>query len=185
MPAQTSQPTSPSAVHDHFASVQSQHGLLWALFMHRVINPLMRLGLSSRFHPQAGSDTLMVLSFRGRRSGKTFQFPIGYMQDGSMLICYSPFGWWKNLAGGVPVTVVLRGQPLSGSAEVCTDTATIQTGMDRYLRHNPGDAKYFSVKTDANGNPSPADIAHAAERNVQIRIHLEATPFSSATAPTC
>ena len=57
-------------------------------------------------------------------------------------------------------------------------------GMDRYLRHNPGDAKYFSVKTDANGNPSPADIAHAAERNVQIRIHLEATPFSTATAPT-
>src|SRR5437868_10453983 len=137
MPAQTSQQSSPSTAHKQLGSVQSQHGLLWALLMNRVINPLMRLGLSSRFHRHAGSDTLMVLAFRGRRSGKMFRFPIGYLQDESILICYSPFGWWKNLAGGASVTVVLRGQPLGGSAEVSTDIATIQTGMDRYLRHNP------------------------------------------------
>lgn len=100
-----------------------------------------------------------------------------------MLICYSPFGWWRNLAGGASVSVVVRGQLLSGSAEVCTDSAMIRTGMDRYLRHNPGDAKYFSVKIDAEGNPSPTDIARAAERNVQIRIHLD-TIATAAEVPT-
>ena len=85
-------------------SMRSQHGQLWALLTRGVINPLMRRLLASRLHAYLGSDTLMVLSFRGRRSGRQLSFPIGYLQEGSTLICYSPFGWWRNLvnAGGRP-----------------------------------------------------------------------------------
>ena len=31
--------------------------------------------------------------------------PSGYMQVGSEIVCYSPFGWWTNLQGGAPVTI--------------------------------------------------------------------------------
>jgi hypothetical protein len=154
-------------------SVRSQHGPIWGFFMHRVINPAMRRALTSRFHAQMGSDKMMVLNFQGRRSGRFYSFPIGYMQIGNTLFSYSPFSWWRNLEGGVPVSVELRGRTLNGMADVSTNTEQIASGMDAYLRNNPGDAKYFKVALDDNRQPSPDDIPRAAQQNVQIRIELD------------
>jgi hypothetical protein len=154
-------------------SVRSQHGALWSFLMRRVINPVMRWLLTSRFHARLGSEMMTVLSFRGRRSGLSYTFPIGYMQEGNTLICYSPFGWWRNLRGGAPVEVVLRGRTVNGTADLCTDTDEIASGLDRYLRHNPGDARFFYVSLDDDRQPDPEDIARAAQHNVQIRINLD------------
>jgi hypothetical protein len=140
--------------------------------MRRAINPFMRRALRSRFHRQIGSDMMMVLSFQGRKSGKSYAFPIGYMQVGSQLLCYSPFGWWTNLQGGTPVTVTLRGKQLAGTADVCTETAAIAAGLADYLRHNPGDAFFFRVKLGRDRKPVAADVQRAAGENVEIRISL-------------
>ena len=131
----------------------------------------MRRLLAGRFHRRIGSEMIMVLSFRGRKTGKQYTFPIGYMREGSELICYSPFGWWRNLEGGAPVDVTLRGQRIDGRADVYTDTATIASGMVDYLRHNPGDAFFFRVKV-VKGEPVIEDVNRAARENVQIRIAL-------------
>jgi hypothetical protein len=155
-------------------SVRTQQGPVWAFLMHRVINPLMRRLLASRWHARMGSDTLMLLTFHGRKSGKSYTFPIGYKQEGAQLISYSPFAWWTNLQGGAPVTVTLHGQRIAGTAEVRTETATIASGMADYLRHNPGDAKYFYVKLDRDGQPVAEDLERAAHKNVQIRVALAA-----------
>jgi hypothetical protein len=145
--------------------------------MHRVINPLMLRALGSRrLHRVTGSDTLMILSFRGRSSGKAYAFPIGYMQAGSRIVCYSPFGWWRNLQGGARVHVTLRGTRYQGRADVCTDTAVITSGLDAYIRHNPGDAMYFRVQLDRQKQPVPETVAQAAVHNVQITIDLDVTP---------
>ena len=156
-------------------SLGSQHGPLWGFLTRRVINPVMTRLLGSRFHRRIGSNMIMVLSFRGRKSGKQYSFPIGYMQEGSEIVCYSPFGWWTNLRGGAPVTVILRGMRRDGIAEVSTDTATIASGMAAYLRHNPGDAFFFRVKV-RDGEPAAADLERAAHENVQIRIALSSDP---------
>jgi hypothetical protein len=156
-------------------SVRSLQGPLVAFVMHHLINPLMRWGLAGPLHARFGSDTLMILSFIGRRSGKRFRFPIGYMRQGSTLYSYSPFSWWRSLTGGAPVTVTVRGQVLRGRAEAITDTAAVEAGMLVYLRHNPGHAKYFDVKTGPHGEPDPVAVARAAQRNVQLRIQLDGT----------
>ena len=157
------------------ASLRSLQGPRLAFVMHHVINPLMRWGLAGPLHARFGSDTLMVLSFTGRRTGKRYRFPIGYMQQGSTLISYSPFSWWRSLRSGAPVTVTVRGRTLQGRAEAITDTAIVEAGMLVYLRHNPGDAKYFEVEIGPGGEPDAADVARAAQRNVQVRIQLEDT----------
>ena len=154
-------------------TVGSQHGRLWGFLMRRAINPFMRRLLRSRFHRRIGSDMIMELSFRGRKTGKLYSFPIGYMQVGSEIVCYSPFGWWTNLQGGAPVTVTLRGEQKAGTADVCTDTGTIAKGMADYLRHNPGDAFFFRVKVGKDREPVSADVERAAGENVQIRIALQ------------
>jgi hypothetical protein len=156
-------------------SVRSQHGPIWGFLMRRLINPLMARLLTSRFHRRVGSEMIMILTFRGRKSGNVYTFPIGYQQIGSEVVCYSPFGWWRNLEGGAPVTVTLRGRRLSGTADVFTDTARIAAGMAAYLRHNPGDAFFFRVKV-RDGEPDAADVERAAHENVQIRILLSGDP---------
>ena len=70
------------------------------------INPVMRLFLNRGI----GSKTLMMLQFKGKQTGQTYNFPVGYMQQGQTVFCYSPFSWWRNLRGGAPVTVVVKGQ---------------------------------------------------------------------------
>ena len=154
-------------------SLRAVQGPRWAFMMQHVINPPMKRALGSRrLHRLMGSDTLMLLSFRGRKSGTPYSFPIGYMQTGSELVCYTPFRWWVNLQGGAPVTVTLRGRRLVGTADVCTDIAAIADGMDVYLRHNPGDARFWKVRMDAGKVPVRADVDRAARENVQIRITL-------------
>jgi hypothetical protein len=150
------------------ASMRMVAGPIWDSLTKGVINPIMRRFLNRGI----GSKTLMMLEFTGRRSGRSYSFPVGYMQNGQTLFCYSPFSWWRNLQGGAPVTVVLRGDKLRGVADVCTDTDQIATGLDTYLRHNPGDARFYKVKLDKDRRPIPQHIAQAAKDNVQIRIDL-------------
>ena len=53
-----------------------------------------------------------------------------------------------------------------------TDPATVAAGMAVYLRHNPGDARFWKVKLDADKVPDPDDIARVAPENVEMRIVL-------------
>ena len=65
------------------------------------------------------SDRLLLLTFRGRKSGKEFTTPMRYVQDGEtlrLLVVGSP--WWKNLVGEATVQVLLRGEMRTGTAEV-------------------------------------------------------------------
>lgn len=151
------------------ASMRTLAGPVWETLTRHVINPVMRFFLNRGM----GAKTLMILEFTGRRTGRTYVFPVGYMQVGQTIYCYSPFSWWRNLEGGAPVKVVVKGRSLTGIADVCTDTEEIAAGMDAYLRHNPGDARFYRVKLDKDRHPIPEDIKKAARDNVQIRIELD------------
>jgi hypothetical protein len=42
-----------------------------------------------------------------------------------------------------------------------------------YLRHNPGDARFFRVGLDDGRQPNLEDVARAARSNIQILIELD------------
>jgi deazaflavin-dependent oxidoreductase (nitroreductase family) len=64
------------------------------------------------------SARLLLLTFTGRKSGKEFTTPLRYVQEGETLRITVMYPWWKNLAGGATVRVLLRGQMRTGTAEV-------------------------------------------------------------------
>lgn len=88
----------------------------WA---YRIVNPTMAAILRSPFH-RLLSSALMLLSFRGRKSGKRYTIPVGYMQQGQHLYIFSHASWWKNLPGQ-PVTVRLRGRDVRGTVRRLED----------------------------------------------------------------
>jgi deazaflavin-dependent oxidoreductase (nitroreductase family) len=84
-----------------------------------IANPINTAVLRSPLHSLVSKST-MLITFKGRKSGKIYTTPVEYHQKGQLITVYSwkNRSWWKNLRGGVPVSVRLRGQDLSGTADV-------------------------------------------------------------------
>src|ERR1700712_215815 len=84
----------------------------------RYVNPLVKWSLDSPVHPLT-SRWLCLISVRGRKSGKTFTFPVGYSLDGDVVKISIALPerklWWRNLRDGAPVELVLRGKNRSGT----------------------------------------------------------------------
>jgi F420H(2)-dependent quinone reductase len=144
-------------------------------FAMQMRNITLSLLLRSPFHKRV-SNTLLLLAFRGRKSGKKYCFPVGYIQqDKNELLVLTPKkrSWWKNFRDGAPVTVSMQGQKRQGSAEVIyDDLATIAQGITMFLRHNPQAAPMYHVELNASGEPTPETLKRILPHWVVVRIHL-------------
>jgi deazaflavin-dependent oxidoreductase (nitroreductase family) len=99
-----------------------------------------------------------LISFTGRKSGKSYSTPINYAREGDTitLISKRSRAWWKNLQGGAPVTVLVQGKEQSGAAEAVTpDDQTIIAELQKVYSGIP---RGYAEKLVSN--------------TVVIRVHL-------------
>jgi hypothetical protein len=82
----------------------------------RVINPPLRLLISSRFGGVVGS--LGVLRFRGRVSGREYEVPVGIHRVDGVPTVFTDARWKLNFRGGAPVTLVNDGKARQGTGEL-------------------------------------------------------------------
>ena len=96
-----------------------------------VANPVLRRLLRSRAHVLL-SRHVALLEITGRRTGRRFTIPVEYRRDGDSLTVRSRPGhrWWRNLRGGAPLTVVLRGTRRRGCGHVVREDGPIQIAID-------------------------------------------------------
>jgi deazaflavin-dependent oxidoreductase (nitroreductase family) len=136
------------------------------------MNPLMGLLLRSPFHSRL-SKNIMLLTFTGRKSGKQYTTPVGYLQQGDRLTVFTHSSWWKNLRGGAPVKMYLRGRGRSGRAEVVTAPETVKQ-MVRALIAKDGEEMArrmgFWVASD---DPSAAELQAVMQHTVFVQIQLD------------
>jgi deazaflavin-dependent oxidoreductase (nitroreductase family) len=120
------------------------------------------------------SRNFMLITFTGRKSGKTYSTPVNYVRDGDDLwvTSFRERTWWRNLRSSAPVTVHLAGQDLKGSGEAFTAENDVTTKLSAYLQKVPQVARYFNVALDATGQPNRDDVMRAAHERVMVRIHL-------------
>jgi deazaflavin-dependent oxidoreductase (nitroreductase family) len=102
-----------------------------------VQNAVVRGLLRSPLH-QLLSGSVLLLTYTGRRTGKTFTIPILYAEDGPRLIVYAGHSekkeWWRNLRTEAEVRVRVRGADLTGMARVVREDTTART---RYVVRFP------------------------------------------------
>jgi hypothetical protein len=65
--------------------------------------------------------SMVMLTYTGRKSGKSFTLPVGYKKKGDELLIGVALpdqkNWWRNFSGeGGPITVKLRGVERTGRA---------------------------------------------------------------------
>lgn len=137
-----------------------------------IVNRAMKLVLRSPMHGMV-SKTVLLITFNGRKSGKTYTTPVSYSQSGDQVYVFTHANWWKNLRGGAPVTLHLRGRELQGVAEpVAEDKQVVAEALAAHLRKVPSDAKYYEVTFDEQGKPKAEEVAEAAQTVVMVGIQL-------------
>jgi deazaflavin-dependent oxidoreductase (nitroreductase family) len=136
------------------------------------VNSAMKFVLRSPVHGMV-SKTVLLITFTGRTSGKTYTTPVSYSQNGDQVAIFTHANWWKNLRSGTPVTLRLRGQEFQGLAEpVAEDKQAIAAGLAAHLRVVPSDAKYYGVTFDDHRNLRSEEVEKAVQTVVMIRVRL-------------
>jgi len=136
------------------------------------VNHAMKLVLRSPVHGMV-SKNILLITFTGRKSGKTYTTPVSYSQHGHEIYIFTHANWWKNLYSEAPVTVTIRGRELQGLAEpIAEDKQAIAAALAAHLRKMPGDARFYGVTFDDHKNPRAEDVERAVQTVVWIRVRL-------------
>lgn len=136
------------------------------------VNNAMKFVLRSPAHGIVSKFTLLI-TFTGRVSGKTYTTPVSYSQFDNQIYIFSHANWWKNLCGGAPVTLSIRGQEIKGLAEpIADDKIVIAARLAAHLRNVPSDARYYEVTFDEHGIPRAEEVEKAVQTVVMICVRL-------------
>src|SRR5512139_3431962 len=130
----------------------------------RLVNPAVCAILPSPAH-RLLSDSLIVVSFAGRTSGRTYSLPVMYARDGDgdlVVLVGDPERktWWRNLRNAAPVRVVLAGREITAEGVVLdtvTHPADVIGALDAYGRRFP--------RAVPGEDPGPAVVF--------VRLHTE------------
>ncbi|WAJ46046.1 hypothetical protein OK015_06020 [Mycobacterium sp. Aquia_216] len=96
----------------------------------KLVNPVLGLLLRTPLAGPAGKR-LMVLSFTGRKTGRSFKVPVSaHVIDGD-LYALTGAAWKQNFRGGAPAQVVYDGKTTAMRGELLRDRAIVS---DLYKR---------------------------------------------------
>lgn len=140
--------------------------------MYKMINPPIKLLLQSPLHGVMSSNTL-ILEFKGRKSGRTMSTPISYVQTADAIHCFTgkPNIWWRNLRGGDPAKLLIKGRRVTATPEVVLDDSVVlEQALDAFLRAVPRDAPHSNVRLAADGTPNMADIQNVVSDLVLLKF---------------
>ena len=146
--------------------------------MFRIANPVVGLILRSPLNGMM-SRSLLLVAYRGRRSGQEHTLPVQYVRDGQSV--YILVGnaeqktWWRNLRGGQPVRLMIAGRSVAGRAEVWQgegDVGRIAPALRLYLHRFPAAAAGRSIRTQGGGDFNADDLQQEARSAVMVHVAL-------------
>jgi F420H(2)-dependent quinone reductase len=144
--------------------------------MMRYVNLFMRPVLSLPF-PTPLSANLMLISYTGVKSGKAYRQPVSYAADGETLLTPGGGRWTRNLKGGRPVRLRLRGKTVPAHADLIDDPAEVERLLEVIAAGNPRAMGFIPIPRRPDGRLDPAALAAAITHGFRIvRWHLDARP---------
>jgi hypothetical protein len=132
----------------------------------------------SPFH-RSISNSVVVVKYKGRRSGKLRAVPVNYVIDnvsGSRrrlwITSTRERVWWRNFIEGHEATLILQGKAVTTELFALVEQEQVAAGLASYLGSNTRAARYFNVRLDDNGLPNEADLRREAGERVVIYADL-------------
>ena len=142
---------------------------MW-LFINFVVVSISR----SLFHPLI-SKSILVLNFKGRKTGRKYLIPVSYYQYSKQrLVCVTdrPNIWWRNLISVEEIEILFRGKMRKASVEVESENDDlIKAHLAALCEHSRVDGFFAKVRYK-QGKPIEEDLIRAASRMTSIEINL-------------
>jgi len=135
-----------------------------------VINPVVKALLQSPLH-RVMSDSVMLIRFRGRKSGNSFSTPVRYLRDGDTLRAFSnsETQWWRNLRHEGSARILAAGHEQDYTTNVIeNDPDSIRRHLLIYLAQYPEDAVYHDVSLGSDGTPDAKELDIAARHAIVV-----------------
>lgn len=142
----------------------------------RRLNPLIRALLGSPAHRLLSRD-LLVLTYRGRRSGRPFALPLSYVTLGERVyLCTRNSRWCGNFAVAAPVEVRLAGRRRAATAVVVPSRSPeALDALRAFLTHNPRTGTLlYDVRSGDDGRPVESDLVREVTRSTVVALELSA-----------
>lgn len=140
----------------------------------KLVNLVVVLLVRSPIH-RFWSDSLVVIEFTGRRTGRSFKTPVRYVRKDSVVQCFTSKSgsWRRNIAISGEATLLLGGRQSSFNAEVVTqEPDRIRRSLLNCLDLYPQDAVYHDIQIGPDGVPVTEDV----ERELSNVVLIEFTP---------
>jgi hypothetical protein len=131
--------------------------------MVRAFNPVARALLRSPAHGIFDSSVL-ILHVTGRRTGRTYDIPIGYTQIDPELVLVTIARWRVNLRGGADVEVTWRGRRRPMRAVLEEDPAAVAVAYQRVIGRLgwPAASRQLGISVSGDREPSAVELRDAA-----------------------
>ena len=126
-------------------------------------NPLMRMLLGSPLHGVLG-DSFLVLHLTGRKTGRRYNIPVGYVDMEGRLAVVTVARWRVNLRGGADVEVTRHGRLRPVHALLDEDPASVAVSYQAMIdRIGPTKAqRQLGIKLPGGRAPTAVELKDAA-----------------------
>jgi deazaflavin-dependent oxidoreductase (nitroreductase family) len=137
----------------------------------KLVNTFPTLIMRSPFHAIVSSK-YTIIEFTGRKSGRVYRTPVAYLQDGDHVLLSTDSRWYRNLAGGAPVRLLLRGRTVEGQARPVTDAGESAAIVRKLVDAIPSYYKPAGLAKQ-DGRVSDGEIRRSiAEGRVAVEVTL-------------
>ncbi|CAA9217780.1 MAG: hypothetical protein AVDCRST_MAG93-306 [uncultured Chloroflexia bacterium] len=141
----------------------------------KVVNPVIKALLRSPLH-RLVSKHLMLLTFAGRKTGRTYTIVVGRHKVGGKLVV--PLGttgrrWRLNLRRGAPVVVTMEGRHLRGRGELVEDPEEAARVYELLLdRIGLKNARRLGLRVNVDRRPTEDELKDVLAGRGVVRIEL-------------
>lgn len=155
---------------------RSPSGIFW--FMNHVSNPLVVAALRSPLHGLL-SSSLMLITYRGVKSGKSYTLPVQYARAGKEIAVVVGMPeqktWWRNIGEDTPVELHLCGEKRTARAtriEGARDPEEAFRLASIYLGAFPGSAGLYGIRRNPDGPFDEGDLRRVSGELILLSIRL-------------
>lgn len=142
----------------------------------RVVNPAMKALLRSPLH-RPFSRHLMLLAFRGRKTGKVYEVVVGRHEvDGALVVPTGTTGrrWRLNFRGGTSVEVTLEGRRWRGRGKLIEDADEVARIYQLLLsRIGLKNARRLGLSVNVNREPTDDELKVPLAGRGVVSIELD------------
>ena len=142
---------------------------LWFL-----INPVVAFLARSPLHFLI-SHQVLVIQFKGRKSGKQYLVPVSYHEHESSYTCVTLRSniWWRNLKEVSHTKIWLKGTLKNAQIDLeFNNDQIVESTLRDLVTNNRVDAYFAKIKLNKDGSPDSDDLIQAGKIHTVIKFTI-------------